>query len=394
MKTLKGIRVLDMTTAYSGPFCTMQLADHGAEVIKVERNDGGDHSRMWTYNKDGSSTRFAFVNRNKKGITLNLKTDEGKELFLKLAEKCDVIVENFRGGFMERMGLGYEQVKTRNPRIIYASLSGFGQTGPWKTMAAYATMAEAMSGAMSVTGHPGSPPVCTGYSAGDMVAGLNTALGIVMALFYRDKTGKGQYIDVSMLDSMLGVTEGHIINYSYSGQVPKRIGNRDTAAYPYDVFIAKDGYYVFSVTKITEWDIVCAIIERPELVDDDRYDDNVKRLQRADEIYEIINAWSADKTREEVEKIISSYGLVYAPVLTIEEAIEHPQIKSRGMTVEIEDPIFGNIKMQGVPILFSESPGSVDKPAPTLGEDNETVYSSLLGLNSFTLAQYKKEQII
>jgi len=393
MKALEGIVVLDLTTAYSGPFASMQLADHGAEVIKIENHKGGDQTRIWEPLKDGVSAYFAFVNRNKKSITLNLRSERGKEIFLELVKQADVVMENYRGGTMEKMGLGYEKLKSVNPGIIMASLSGFGQTGPLKQQGAFASIAEALSGVMNMTGFPDGPPTATGNSTGDSMTGAFTVIGILMALIHRAEKGEGQYIDVAMTDTMFHAIENAAVLYSVLGEEPVRNGNRDVAGYPYDCFEAKDGYCILSVANTNDWSPFAKAIGREELIEDPRFLTNSDRKKNEDELFEIISNWTKQLNRKEIEEIFYEYGLLYAPVLKVSEVVEHEQLRGREMIVEMEDPNLGKYIIQGVPVKMSLTPGSVDKPAPGLGEHNLEIYERI-GLSPEELQELKSQQII
>lgn len=393
LKALEGIRVLDLTQAYSGPFATMQLADHGAEVIKIERPGIGDQTRIWMPYANGKSVYYTFVNRNKKSLTLNLKSEEAKKVFFKLAETADVIVENFKPGQVNKMGIGYDQIHKLNPRIIYASLSGYGQTGPLKDRTAYASIAEAFSGLMSITGFPDTPPTITGGSFGDSFAGSFLALGICMALFHRERSGDGQYLEIAMTDTMLHCLESAVVSTSVNGGSPERNGNRDAAGAPYDSYRTKDGWCVFGVGSEDAWVVLCHAMGMDELVTDPRFEHNGARKLNEEELTGIIESWTKTKTRAELEPIMYEYGIPYSPVLTIDEAMGHPQFKERNMIIEQDIPVAGKIKIQGVPIKFSATPGGIEFRAPETGEHNEEMLVSI-GFSQEEIHRLKKQGVI
>lgn len=391
-KVFDGLTVLDLTQAYSGPYCTIQFADFGAEVIKIELPGQGDLSRGWAPIVNGKSGYFTMANRNKMSITLNLRSEEGVRIFLDLAKTADVVIENFRPGYVKKLGVDYEKVKQIKPDIIYASLSGFGQYGPEAERASFAIIAEAMSGHMDLTGFPDGPPVKTGPSIGDTFTGLMTYAGILMALLHRMKTGEGQYIDVAMCDSLLAVTECAIVNYSL-GENPTRIGNRDPLGAPYDTYKASDGWYVMAAGSEAAWHRCARAMGMPELIDDPRFQDMPGRKSHQDELTEIINNFSITKTRQELVEIFMEAGLPVAPIMTIGECVESEQFKARDMIKELQDPKLGKIKIAGIPIKMSTLQSSINSSAPELGEHNMPIYSRL-GLSQQELKQLAEKGVI
>ena len=378
VRALDGIRVIDLTTAYSGPFCTMHLADHGAEVIKVEYPGAGEQSRTWGPFKDGKSGYYNFLNRNKKGMTLNLKHEKGKKILRELVQQADVLVENFKVGTMEKLGLGCEALRELNPRLIYASISGFGLTGTYAERPSYDIVAQAMSGIMSITGFPGNPPTKTGPSIGDNYSGTYLALGIMLALFHRERTGRGQRVDVSMLDTLFSVLENAVVNYTLAGETPRQIGNADPSIAPFDVFAAKDGYVAVGVGTSAQWTRLCEVMHREDLIDDTQYNTNQKRVENYEpELKKIVSDWLGKYTRQEIEEMLVAAGICVGPVLDVAEAANHPQIKTREMLVAVDTPELGTISIPGVPIKLSASPGKITKAAPILGENNNMILSAL-----------------
>lgn len=391
---LAGIRVVDLTTAYSGPFCTMHLADHGAEVIKVEYPGTGDQTRHWGPFKNGASGYYHFLNRNKKGITLNLKCGKGKEILRKLVQTADVLVENFKVGTLDGMGIGYEELAKINPKLIYASISGFGLDGPYARRPCYDVVAQAMSGIMTITGFPGNPPTKVGPSVGDNYAGTYLALGILFALFHRERTGLGQRVDVSMLDTLFSVLENAVIMNTLAGEIPRQAGNADPSIAPFDVYAVKDGYLAVGVGSNAQWERLCRIMQREDLIHDERFDTNGKRVANYEaDLKEIMTRWAAGYTRQELEETLVAAGICVGPVLSVAEAVTHPQIRHRGMIMELETQELGRISIPGVPIKLGASPGGIARAAPTLGEANGELLSQL-GYSAADIEELAKEEVI
>ena len=304
-KPLTGVRVLDMTHAYSGPFCTMHLADQGAEVIKLEVPGKGDQSRGWAPFKNGASGYYAYINRNKFGLTLNLKTEEGKEIFKKLIKEVDVLCENFRVGTLEKLGLGYEVLKDINPSLIYASISGFGLEGPEAELPSYDLIAQAMGGLMSMTGEK-DHMYKVGSSIADNYSGTYLSLAIVMALFQRERTGMGRRVDVSMLDTIFSILETGALSYELNGDIVEAVGNRNLSVAPCDILEAADGQFALVCGTQRFWRTLCQIMGKPELADDPRFADNKRRCEHyPDELKPIIEGWSRQHTLDELEKQLS-----------------------------------------------------------------------------------------
>lgn len=389
---LEGVRVLDLTTAYSGPICTQQLADYGAEVIKVERVKWGDAARTWPSEYEVNPF-FVAVNRNKKSVSLNLKSEKGLKIFKEMVKKADVVVENYRGGVMKRMGLGYDVLKEVNPRIIMASLCGYGQTGPYSDRSCYSNLAEAASGIMSMTGEKDGMPYGSGVAFGDSVGGMFTLVGILMALYQREKTGEGQYIDVSMTDSLFALNEGSTTACDITGFDAERYGNKDPAAYPYDAFPAKDGWCILSVADVNDWSNFAHACELDDLVDDPRFKTNADRIINYKELGEYISAWSSQHTKKEIEKRFEENRCGYASVNTAMEAMEDPQLLAREMIIEVDDQYFGKIKENGFPIKMSGSKPVVRYPAPRLGQQNEEIYKEI-GITDDELKSLTEEGVI
>jgi crotonobetainyl-CoA:carnitine CoA-transferase CaiB-like acyl-CoA transferase len=390
---LEGVRVVDLSTAYSAPIGTMQLADFGAEVIKIENPNMGDPSRTWNPLVNGQSIQFLNMNRNKKSITLNLKSEEGKKILFDLVRTADVVVENFRPGVTKKLGIDYEAMKAAKPDIIMASLSGYGQTGPNAKRGAYSNLAEAASGLMYITGYPDGKPTGSGAAFGDSIAGMFLVQGILYALFYHEKTGKGQYIDVAMTDSLFHLIMQGVIQYSLMGKEAERIGCRDLSAYPYDLFEAADGYCILANSTVNDWSPFAEAIGRADLLTDPRFDTNEHRVQNADALYDIINAWSRTRTRAEIGKIFDDYHQAFAPVRKISEAMQDEQFLARDMVVDMQYEGMGAYKMQGIPVKMSETPGQVRAGCPHKGEHTRQ-YLHELGYSEAQIDELQKNHVI
>jgi crotonobetainyl-CoA:carnitine CoA-transferase CaiB-like acyl-CoA transferase len=323
---LEGLRVLDLTRVLAGPFCTMMFADMGAEIIKIEQAGTGDDTRQMGPFKNGESAYFMNLNRNKKGVTLNLKNPKGKAIFLDLVKQADVVIENFRPGTMEKLGLGYDELKKVNPAIVYAAISGFGHTGRYSQRPGYDIISQAMSGLMSTTGWPGGEPTRTGTAMGDVLGGLSAAIGILAAVHSRGRTGLGQKVDVALVDSCVASLE--IINMIYlvEGRVPARIGNRYESTYPYDSFRAKDGSLVIGTANDKLWRNLCGAMERPDLAEDPRFLTVKDRVAHHAELKPLIEEWTTTLTVDEVYAKVDGAGVPCAPILSIDQVVADPHI--------------------------------------------------------------------
>ena len=375
-KVFEGLKVVDLTTALNGPFCTMFLGDYGADVIKIEPV-GGEQSRSWgpIDEKSGESGFYGFVNRNKKGCTLNLKSEKGLEMFYELVKDADVLVENYRGGVTERLKIDYDTIKKINPNIIYASGSGFGQYGPITHRPCYDIVAQAMGGMLNLTGFKENDPVKVGPSVADHVAGIYLMVGVGMALYHREKTGEGQHIDVSMFDVIFSLLENAIVNYTMGGFIPERNGNVDPSIAPFDVYACKDGFVALGVGNDKLFNKFANIIGHQELLEDERYKDNVSRCDNyIPDLQNLIREWCADYTKSEIEDIMDEAGIPCGPVLNVKEAIEHPHIQARDMMVHCEHPTVGDMYFQGCVIKLSETPGEVETAPPLVGQNNREVF--------------------
>jgi len=392
---LSNLRVLDLTRVLAGPFCTMMLADMGADVIKIEIPERGDDTRQMGPFKKGESAYYMNLNRNKRGITLNLKSAKGKEIFLELVKRADVVVENYRPGTMEKLGLGYEVLKEVNPRIIYAAISGFGQTGPYNMRPGYDIIAQAMSGLMSTTGWPGGEPTRTGTAIGDVLGGLSCAIGILAAVNARSITGKGQMVDVALVDSAVASLE--IINMIYlvEGRVPERIGNRYESTYPYDSFRASDGSIVIGAGNDRLWQKLCEVMGKPEIAEKPEFLHIKDRVEHHEEIKAIIEEWTMKHKMQEVLDLLEAEGIPCAPIMTIDKVVNDPHIaEARQMFVETRHPIAGTIKITGSHIKLSDTPPAIKICSPLLGQHNKEIYVGELGMDEAEVEKLKEEGVI
>ena len=390
---LSGLRVIDLTRVLAGPFCTMMLADMGAEVIKVEEPGKGDDSRHFAPFRNGESAYYMNLNRNKKGVTLNLK--KGRDIFIELVKTADVLVENYRPGTMDRLGLGYETLKKINPRLVYGAVSGFGDTGPYRLRPGYDIIGQAMGGLMSTTGWPGGEPTRTGTAMGDVLAGLSVTIGILAALRHRDQTGCGQKVDVALVNSVVASLEVITQIYLTDGHIPERIGNRYQSTYPYDSFKANDGDVVIAAANDKLWKLVCQVIEQPELQNDERFDTNHKRVQRHAEIKPIIEAWAKAHSVDEIVDKMLAAGVPVAPINTIDRLVKDPHIAvAREMFVDVEHPKAGVLKLTGAHIKLTETPPAIRTPSPELGQHNGEVFGSLLGMVSSDIEKLTQDGVL
>ncbi len=394
-KPLENIRVLDLTRVLAGPFCTMILSDLGAEIIKIEIPGCGDDSRAFGPFIGTRSLYFLSINRGKKSISLNLKDPKGKQILLDLVKQSDIIVENYRPGTMEKLGLGYDVLKEINPAIIYAASSGFGHSGPDSQKPAYDILAQAMGGIMSITGWQGSAPTRVGMSLGDITASLFTAIGITTALYQREKTGLGQKIDVAMLDCQVAILENALVRLQAEGKNPEPLGNRHPTITPFQAYKAADEYFVISVGNDALWFTFCQAIHRDDLVKDERFITNKKRTENIYDLNEILDEVFLQKTAREWLSVFEQVKLPCAPINKIDEVISHPQVQARNMIVEVDDVIAGKVKIAGNPIKMDSVPEEKSRgKVPEVGENNREIYSELLGLSDSDLAKLADEGVI
>ena len=392
---LEGVTVLDLTRVLAGPFASMMMADMGANVIKIEETGKGADERQMGPFLNGESAYYMNLNRNKKGMTLNLKSPKGKQIFKDLVKKADVVLENYRPGTMEKLGLGYETLKEVNPAIIYAAVSGFGQYGPYTKRPGYDISSQAMSGLMSTTGWPGGAPTRSGTAMGDVLGGLSVTIGILAAIYNRSQTGRGQVVDVALVDSAVASLE--IINMIYlvEKRLPQRIGNRYESVYPYDSFQAKDDLVIIGGGNDKLWSLFAKHIGRPELVEHPDFARTRDRVKNHVQVRQIVEEWTQTKTVKEIVDELLAAGIPAAPIYGIDQVVADPHIAgAREMFVETVHPKAGPIKLTGSHIKFSETKTSIRTPSPALGEHNTDILSSLLGLSAPEIQSLKEEGVI
>jgi CoA:oxalate CoA-transferase len=393
MQPLDGIKVIDLSRILAGPYCTMILADLGAEVVKIEEPTSGDEARGVGPFLDGVSAYFVSINRGKKSVGLNIKDPRGSNLATELIARADIVVENFRPGTMDRLGLGYETLATRNPDLIYAACSGFGQTGPYRTLGAYDMVIQGMGGIMSITGEPGGRPLKTGPAIGDLAGGLFTAIGILAALQARERTGEGQMVDIGMLDCQVSLLENAIVRYTTTGEIPGPLGARHPSIAPFEAFEAKDGYVIFAVGT-PHWERFCRVIGREELLEDPHFATNALRAENHAALQPIIAQIAETKTVREWIDIMEKAGVPCGPINTIDLVVANPQVQAREMVTSIHHPEVGPVRVAGSPIRLSRTPSRVDRPAPRLGEHTVDILKAWLNLKGETIEALKQEGII
>lgn len=400
-RPLTGVRVIALEQYMSAPYCTMLLADAGAEVIKIERPGRGDPRRSippYATNHQGQRVAGGFIgyNRNKQSLALNLREDAGRQILKKLVRVSDVMVENLRPGAADKMELGYKHLKEINPRLIYAAISGFGRlenhTGPYAHRPAFDIVAEAMSGVMNLVGFSDKPPSWTIYGMADIYTGQVTAYGVMLALFMREKTGEGQFVDSAMLDNMLALNERMVVQYSFTGQSPER--GQMKHIYPRGAFRCRDGYLALNVPDDIQWRRFCTAIGREDLQNDPRTIDGTSRGTNADFIRPIIEDWLADKTRAKAVELLEREGVPSGPVYTAQDVFEDPHISAREMLVTVDDPVAGPRKYARSPLHLSASPEIPTQPAPQLGEHTRVVLQNLLGYKEAEIEQLQEQGVV
>ena len=379
MKALEGVRVLDLTRALAGPFCTLMLGDYGADVIKIELPGSGDDTRTWGPPFIGEeSAYFLSINRNKRSLTLNFREPKAVEVFLKLAGESDVVVENFTPGVMARLGIDYETVKAINPRIVFCSISGFGQTGPYKARPAYDQIMQGISGLMSITGDPAGEPEKIGIAVTDIGAGMWAAFSVLAALRHRYETGEGQYIDIAMLDAQVAWLTYQAAFYFANNTPPQRLGKAHPTLVPYQGFMAQDGKY-FNVAVGSErlWDRFCQGIGRQDLKDDPEYATNGDRVRNRAKIVPLLQEFFLTRSSTEWVTDLQAVSVPAGPINDLADVFADPQVIHREMFLEMPHPTLGSIKQTGLPLKFSVTPGGLDRHPPLLGEHNREILAGL-----------------
>ena len=375
---LEGVKVLDLTQIMAGPYCTMTLADMGADVVKIEKPNGGDDTRrMGPPFIEGESAAFLGINRNKRSVVVDLRSDDGREIVLDMARRYDILVENFRPGSLERMGLGYERVREINPAMIYCTISGFGGTGPYARRGGFDLVAQGMSGLMSVTGHPDSAPTKIGVPVCDLNAGMFAALGILTAYISRLKTGQGQQVDTSLLEGGIAYTFWESAMYFATGESPGPKGSAHRLTAPYQAFETSDGYVNVGAANQANWERLCAAIGRDELASDPRFAEPRDRMDNLDELTATLEQTFSRQTSDHWLKALEAAGVPAGPIYDLGQVYEDPQVRARQMIVETDHPVAGQISNIGIPVKLSETPGRFQRPAPTLGQHTDEVLREL-----------------
>jgi glutaryl-CoA transferase len=397
MQPLSGIRVLDLSRVLAGPYCTMVLGDLGADVIKVESPEG-DETRGWgppfAGAVGGESAYYLCVNRNKRSIVINFKTEEGRAILHELLKQSDVLVENFRVGTLSRFSLDFESVSAINPRLIYCSLTGFGQAGPLRDKPGYDFMIQAMGGLMSITGEPDGEPMKVGVAVADLFAGQNAVIAILAALQARIQTGKGQHLDISLFDSQIGMLANVASNYLISGNLPKRYGNAHANIVPYQSFQASDDWFVIAVGNDKQFERLCDVIGKSESARDSRFVTNSDRVEHRDELIALLKPIFLEKTASEWLSALERAGIPCGPTNTLDKVFAEPQVEARKMVIHMQHPEIGELRLVGSPLKFSETPVEYKLPPPRLGEHTEEVLKKSLGYSDEKIAALKEQGAI
>ncbi|HZS43642.1 MAG TPA: CoA transferase [Blastocatellia bacterium] len=390
---LEGLRVLEATQVMSGPYCGLLLADMGADVIKVEKPEGDDSRRMTPPTINGESAAFMAINRNKRGLCLNLKSEEGRDVFKKLAAKSDVVIENFRPGTMKGLGLSYSDLSQINSQLIYCSISGFGQTGPYAERGGFDLIAQAMSGLMSISGHPSQPPVKVGVPIADLNAGIYACYAILAAYIHRLKTGKGQYIDTSLLEAGLAYTFWESSIFFATGQNPPPMGSAHRLSAPYQALRTADGYITLGAANQRNWEKLCAMLSREDLLSEPRFLTNADRVCNQRELAEVLEAIFVRKSSSEWLSMLDKAGVPAGPVNTMAQVYDDPQVIAREMSVDVDHPKAGKTKAIGIPVKLSETPGAIRRPAPTLGQHTDEILHEV-GYSNESIRALRERKII
>lgn len=393
-KPLAGVRVLDLTRVLAGPFAAMMLGDMGAHVIKVEETGKGDDTRKWPPFVGGEASYFMSVNRGKRSLTLNLKAPEGVAILKRLAAKSDVLLENFRTGTMEKLGLGYDTLRRANPRLVYCAISGFGESGPEAGRGGYDLVVQGESGLMDITGFADGPPVKVGTSVADLVSGMAAAHGVTLALLARTRTRRGQKVEISMLDVMASLLTYQAGLYFATGARPTRRGNAHPSIVPYEVFKAADAYLTLGVANNGLWKQCCAALDRPDLVTDSRFDTEAKRVEHRAVLVPLLNDIFGTRGADEWLKRLEAVGVPAGRIKTVAEVCESDHLKARGMIVKLPHPTANEITVLGVPIRLHSTPGAADIPPPLLGQHTDEVLKSVLGMKPAAIAQLRQAGVI
>jgi CoA:oxalate CoA-transferase len=393
---LAGLTVVDLTWVLSGPFAAAVLCDLGARVIKIERPPYGDVARTTGPYLNGESCYFFSVNRGKESVCLDLRQEEGRQLFLRLVEQADVVLENFTPGTMERLGLSYQTLSQRNPQLIYAATSGFGQTGPLRDRPALDIVIQGWGGMMSITGEAGGPPLRPGVSQADIVAGLYTAIGVLAALHERERSGRGQFIDVSMLDCQVALLENAFVRYFAEGRLPQPLGTRHPSATPFQAFPTADGWIVIALAWGVEnqWELLCAALDRVDLIDDPRFDSSYHRTQNHAELEPLLNEALRRRPTGEWLQEFEAMGLPCGPVNNVAQVAQDPQVAARGMLVDVAHPAGFSLKLPDTPVKLSRTPGGSHGASPGIGEHTDSVLAGVIGLSTQEIADLRDRGVV
>ena len=402
MRPLNNIRILDITRALAGPYCTMMLGDLGADVIKVERPVSGDESRGWgppfvgkPYGPyPGESAYFIAANRNKRSLTVNIQSAEGQEIIRQLAGISDVLVENYRTGDLDKLGLGYSDLHRLHPKLIYCSISGYGRTGPYAERPGYDAIIQAEGGMMSITGPVDGPPSRVGIPIIDITSGMFAATAILAALHARDLTGEGQQVDISLFDSHIALLANAASNYLVGGEPPRRLGNAHPNIAPYEAFSARDGWFILGAANERQWELLCDMLGRPDLKTDSRFVSNGARVANREALVDELNKIFSQRDVNEWLADLMQAGLPCGPLNSLPQVFAHPQAQAREMTLESDHPTAGTVRMTGFPYKLSETPAEVHAPPPLLGEHTEEILTSLLDYSPEDVASLRIKKAI
>ena len=390
---LDKIKVVDLTRTLAGPFCTMLMGDMGAEVIKVEEPTGGDETRKWTPFVNGESTQFLTFNRNKRSLSVNLKEREGLKIVQDLAADADVMIESFRAGTLDRLGLGYEAIKKTNPRVVYCSISGYGRTGPMADMPGYDLLIQAYSGLMSLTGDPEGSPLRIGFSLVDLFTGMMAYGTILTALRQRDQTGKGQWVESALLDGQVAALSYHATGFMGTGVEPKRMGSGHPSLVPYQSFSASDGQFIIGCANQGLWERMCRAIGQDATLDDPRYTTNTDRVEHRAECVGELSALFAQKTTAHWVDLIVEAGVPCGPINTVADVVSNPQVLARNMIAEVDHPNIPNLKFPGSPLKLTDSPATIRRVPPMLGQHNEEILEEA-GYSPEKIADLKERGVL
>jgi crotonobetainyl-CoA:carnitine CoA-transferase CaiB-like acyl-CoA transferase len=392
---LEDVKILDLTHALAGPFASTMLADFGAQIIKLEPPGAGDIARGWGIPMPGGeSSYFVSLHRNKRDVVVDLKQPEGKALFFDLVAQCDVVLENYRVGALDRLGLGYEEARKRNPGIIYCSISGFGQNGPYRDRAALDLILQAESGMISVTGEPGTTGTRCGVSIADLTAGMYCAYGVMLALRHKEKTGEGQQVDISMLEGQLSLLCTAFANYFVDGKVPKPMGTAYAVVVPYQTFHTKTRDLALAIAGEKLWRKFCPTIGHPELADDPRYRTTTDRMNNRDSLIPALQKIFLTRTYEEWEALLLANDIPVGAINNIGQVVEHPQVQARKAFIEMEHPTVGRVRAVASPVRMSKTPAEVRSPAPLHGQHTSEVLHEVLGLTEARIAELKDKGVL